>query len=247
MTRRKLVWLVVLFMSYEVLVWGLSLLFLPNWNNLLVGFVLTACGLTLAAVYWLVARLSQAANQANPQPQSTASAVPAPPVLKQEEDAAIASLIREANDRLKQSPTLARERLKSRLSDFPLYLVVGPEGSGKTSVFLAPKLDPELLAGQIYRESVVAPTRLGDIWFTRRTLVVEAAGVLFSSDAGRWRQLLGFLVSSRRKSSLMKLLAPAQGTNLSGVVLCCDVTAFLGIPDAARLAAAARLTQERLR
>ena len=57
MTKRKLFLLILLFIVYEAVVWLASLLFLAD-SALLVGFVLTVCGLTVLLVYFLVARLS---------------------------------------------------------------------------------------------------------------------------------------------------------------------------------------------
>lgn len=248
MRKRTLLLLAVLFIVYELVVWGLSVAFFSEANYILAGILLTACGLTVLVVYVLVARLSagaaQRSGQAAQEPPSPTSA--AAPGTDEDADA-IAAIIREANERLAKSPTLASQRVKSALTDFPLYLVCGAEGSGKTSAFLASKLEPELLAGQVYRDSAVVPTRLGNIWFARSAVIVEAGGGFFGGEPGRWNRFLTAFHPARSRSGLAKLFAPRAQTSLTSVVLCVDVGAFVGIPDSNRLAAMARLTQQRLR
>ena len=46
-------------------------------------------------------------------------------------------------------------------------------------------LEPELIAGQVYQEANVVPTRAANLWFARRSIFVEAGGKL----AGRRRRL----------------------------------------------------------
>src|SRR5689334_24086360 len=116
MTKRKIFWLALIFILYEVLVWGFSLVFLAD-NSILIGAVLTICGITLMGVYILVARLSaRAAPPAAapgpagpPPPQQQAPPPPAGPgAAPPEESQAMAALIGEANARLAQSPRLAK-------------------------------------------------------------------------------------------------------------------------------------------
>jgi type VI secretion system protein ImpL len=214
--------------------------------------VLTISGITLLGVYVLVARLSAKAN-APPAPAPSAAQPGAPPAPArstappQEESDAIAALVAEANGRLAQSPQLARERARSAITDFPAYVILGSEASGKTSLFLASGLDLELLAGQVHRESAVVPTRLANIWFGAHSVVVEAAGQFFSGDPGSWGHFLEMFRPARGKSGLGKMFAAAGQANIRAVVYCCDVSAFLGMPDTSRQAALAQRAQQQLR
>src|SRR5665811_1148758 len=63
-------------------------------------------------------------------------------------------LVREAESRLASSE-LGR---KATLAGMPVFLIVGREGSAKTSAIVQSGLDPELLAGNVFQESLVAPT-----------------------------------------------------------------------------------------
>src|ERR1035437_2866448 len=245
MTKRKLFLLILVFILYEVLVWVGSLLFLAD-SGLLVGFVLTVCGLTVLLVYALVAKLSGAAQA--PTPAAPAPETPAPATRPASAPSApVSALIQEANEQLSKSPTLASQRVKSTITDFPLYFVLGAEGSGKTSLFLASKFEPELLAGQVHRESVVVPTRLGNIWFADSAVVVEGAGDFFSGEDSRWKEFLASFHRPGGKSRFARIFGANAETKLSGVLLCCDAGAFVGVPDSARLAAIGRLAQLRLR
>ena len=244
MTKRKLFLLILIFIFCDALVWLGSLRLLGD-SGPLIGFVLTFCGLTVLLVYALVARLSGATQAPTPAtaPEtralapSTASPGPSP----------VFALIQEANQQLAKSPTLASQRVKSTITDFPLYFVLGAGGSGKTSLFLASKFEPELLAGQVNRESVVVPTRLGNIWFADGAVVVEGAGDFFSGEDSRWKDFLASFHRPGGKSRFARIFGANAETKLSGVLLCCDAGAFVGVPDSARLAAMGRLAQQRLR
>src|SRR5450759_2945372 len=244
MTKRKLFVLILVFILYEVLVWLGSLLFLAD-SSLLVGFVLTVCGLTVLLVYALVARLSGAAP--TPTPVSAREAPSPAPSPASARSGPVSALIQEANEQLSKSPTLASQRVKSTITDFPLYFVLGAEGSGKTSLFLASKFEPEVLAGQVHRESVVVPTRLGNIWFADSAVVVEGAGDYFSGEDSRWREFLASFHRPGGKSRFARIFGANAETKLSGVLLCCDAGAFVGVPDSARLEAIGRLATMRVR
>src|SRR4051794_37126132 len=109
MTKRKLFLLIIVFIFYEALVWLGSILFLAD-SGLLVGFVLTVCGLTVLLVYALVARL--------PPPAAPPPQTPAPPPETatpalgpaRARSGPVSALIQEANEQLAKSPTLASQR-----------------------------------------------------------------------------------------------------------------------------------------
>ena len=86
---------------------------------------------------------------------------PYPPVHP--DDEAMRALIAEANAALGQGAIACRQaRGGVSLSAMPLYLLIGPEGSGKTSTFLNSGIEPQLLAGQ--GTAPVAPRRLCNLW-----------------------------------------------------------------------------------
>ena len=74
-----------------------------------------------------------------------------------------------------------------------MYFVLGAEGSGNTSLFLASKFEPELLAGQVHRESVVVPTRLGNILKASELYANQRYGL---DPVLIWSRLYGLLPES---------------------------------------------------
>src|SRR5581483_9699991 len=251
MSRRKLIISLLLFLVYEIGVWfGAGALASPA-NFLLVVFVLSALGLTVLIVYALISRLTAAskpapaAQNAAGEPQPAPAAAPrggADPELE-----GISALLNEANKRLAQSPTLASRRVRSTVFNLPLYLLGGPEGAGKTTTFLQAGLEPELLAGQVFRDANVLPTRLANFWYASESLFVEPSGNLFSQDAGRWRGALDRLQAKSARRLLKKLFPAKTPPQLRGFVLFVDIGPFLGVPDPSRIGNLGRRIQERLR
>ncbi len=94
-------------------------------------------------------------------------------------------LFRDAEAKLAAS-RLGRE---ARLGTLPLVLALGDEGSAKSSTIVNSGLDAELLAGHVYQEGYIVPTRAVNLWFARDVVLVEAGGKLIE-DAGRWTAIL---------------------------------------------------------
>jgi len=142
-------------------------------------------------------------------------------------DDEIDSLVRDAEGRLASS-NLAQG---AKLSNLPVVFVIGEPGSTKTSTLLNSGLDPELLAGNVYQDNAVAPTRVANIWFARGMVFVEAGGKLLS-EPGRWARLL-------------QRLQP-RGQAPRAALLCFDAETFTRPGSAESLTAAARTLQARL-
>ncbi len=96
---------------------------------------------------------------------------------------------------------LAASRLgrEARIGTLPLVLALGDEGSAKSSTIVNSGLDAELLAGHVYQEGYVVPTRAVNLWFARDVVVVEAGGKVLE-DAGRWNAILRRLQPARLRS-----------------------------------------------
>jgi type VI secretion system protein ImpL len=141
--------------------------------------------------------------------------------------------IKEANNRLAQSrPGVGIENL-------PMIFVAGDRGTAKTSTILNSGLEPELLAGQIYQDNAIAPTRGANIFFARETVFVEAGGALMASPSA-WKDLIKKLRPGRLKTIGKSTQAPRA------VLVCFDLEAFTrqGASDA--ITAAARYLHDRL-
>ncbi len=106
-------------------------------------------------------------------------------------------LVHEASRRL-ESSTLGRG---ATLGKLPLIFLVGESGSTKTTTVLHSDLEAELLAGQVFQDNNVLPTRVANIWYTREALFVDTAGDLMQQQ-DRWKRLIK-LVQPGRMSSVI--------------------------------------------
>ena len=95
----------------------------------------------------------------------------------------IDTLVREAERRM------AASKQGDRLGNLPIFFLVGDTGSTKTSVMVNAGLEPELLAGLVYRDNNLVPTRTANLWFARRTIFVEAGGKL-PAEPAKWVRLV---------------------------------------------------------
>ncbi|HEY7389720.1 MAG TPA: type VI secretion protein IcmF/TssM N-terminal domain-containing protein, partial [Bryobacteraceae bacterium] len=208
----------------------------------------TAIGL-IAVLLFLIAsrlfgwwRLRRARAVAKPSPAPRAAAAPVHP-----DDQAMMSLLAEANAALAKSPLFAGTRRGRPLSALPLYLLVGPDGSGKTSAFLESGLEPQLLAGQ--GTSPIASTRLANLWLAGNAIFVEISGRVFGGELARWNQLLRLLRGESTLGFWRRLWGqPEKRVDLRGVIAFCDSKEFTGASsDPQRLERSTRDWQERLR
>jgi type VI secretion system protein ImpL len=127
------------------------------------------------------------------------------------------ALVQEAVRRLKHS-TLGRG---TNLSSLPLVYVLGEPGSTKTTVLLHSALDPELLAGHVYRDNDILPTSTANIWYTRQAIFVDPAGSMMG-QADQWRRLVKLLQPGRFSAALGKR---AQAPRAA--IVCFDCESFL--------------------
>ena len=142
-------------------------------------------------------------------------------------------LVREAVRRLKQS-TLGRG---TDLWSLPIVFLLGESGATKTTVLIHSALDPELLAGQVYRDNDVLPTSAANLWYTRQAIFVDPAGAMMAQRE-RWRRLVKLLQPARFSAAVgRKAQAPRAA------IVCFDSETFLqpGASEAA-VSAARRLS-----
>ena len=203
-------------LGYLVLAWlAGSALHLDTSRFYLLFAILAVLGMGGAVVFvWFWSKL-------RPKSGGAGAGVPSGP------DDEIDSLVRDAEGRLAAS-NLAQG---AKLSNLPVVFVIGEPGSTKTSTLLNSGLDPELLAGNVYQDNAVAPTRVANIWFARGMVFVEAGGTLLS-DPKRWARLL-------------QRLQP-RGQAPRAALLCFDAETFTRAGSADSLTAAARMLQARL-
>jgi len=146
------------------------------------------------------------------------------------------ALVREAIGRLKRS-TLGRG---SDLSSLPIVFVLGDSGATKTSVVIHSALDPELLAGQVYRDNEVLPTSAANLWYTRQAIFVDPAGAIMGQRE-RWRRLVKLLQPARFSAAMGK---KAQAPRAA--MVCFDCETFLQPGASEATVSAARRLSARL-
>ncbi len=112
----------------------------------------------------------------------------------------------------------ARGGGKPNFGALPVVIVLGPNGSTKTTTIIRSGLDPELLAGDVFRGETVTPTAGVNLWFAQSTVVVEADGSLID-DGPAWLRLMRSL---RPRSLRSALTGRAQSPRLALVCFGCD-------------------------
>jgi len=122
----------------------------------------------------------------------------------------------------------------------PVVLVLGPEGSTKTTTILRSSIEPELLAGEVFRGDSVAPTKSVNLWYSQQSIFVEASGRV-TADASRWLRLIRHLHPRRLRAALSR---GAQAPRVAVVCFSCEE--FLRPNSAESVPAASRMLRARL-
>ena len=131
------------------------------------------------------------------------------------EEREIESFVRDAEVRLAAS----RVGKEAKLGNLPIYFLIGETGAAKTSIFVHSGVEPDLLAGQVYQDSNLVPTRPVNIWLAQKSVFVEAGGRLLF-ETGRWIRLVKRLQPPRRR-----LFGGQQPPR--AVIVCVDSENFL--------------------
>ena len=147
------------------------------------------------------------------------------------------TLLRDADAKLRQA---GRAGAKS-LASLPLIYVIGDENSAKTQTVLQSGLDPELIAGNIYRDGLVAPTQLANIWLAGNYVLVEAGGAMLR-QAPLWLRLVRATIPARLGSIFGDSRLPARS-----VVVCVSIERILAPNTSEQIRALAQGLNERLR
>jgi type VI secretion system protein ImpL len=148
------------------------------------------------------------------------------------------ALIRDANQKLKQA---GRGGAKS-LAQMPVIYIVGDENAAKTQTVLQSGLDPELIAGQIYRDQNLVPTQSVNIWYTGSAAIVEAGGKLLR-DSALWQRLVRLTQPGKLGTALSKTaLQPTRAA-----VLCVSLERIMAPNTSEQIRALAQRMNERLR
>ena len=154
-----------------------------------------------------------------------------------EEQHELRSRFKDAQRTLRRS-NLYRGRSERWRNDLPWYLLLGPEGSGKTSLLDFSGLDFPLNKADSQRLTKnINGTRYADWYFADHAVLIDTAGRYLTQpdaqvDASAWETLLGLLRKRRARP-------------LNGVLVSIPVEQLLGGSEQA-LEALARQTRQRL-
>ncbi len=183
--------------------------------------------LALAAVLWFRRNNNKKKAEAA-EPETRGAAAPGAEELD--------ALFRAAEAKLAASP----EMKSASIARLPVFVVLGPQGSAKTSSVVNSGLDPELLAGHIYQDNTVIPTRSANFWLGRQVVFVEAGGKLLA-DPTAWKRLV-----ARLRPGQVGSVFGRQGQPPRAAVVCFSCDAFLKPGAADSVPAAARELRNRL-
>ena len=146
------------------------------------------------------------------------------------------TMLRDAERRLAAAQ---RPGAKS-LETLPLLYILGETNSAKTTSVLKSGFDPELLAGQVYRDQDIVPTSIANFWYTQAFAFIEPGDVVRRTPA-LWNRLIR-KTRPRAIRSAMGKQAPVRAA-----VVCVSSELFLGAGAQDALTAAARSTNQMLR
>jgi type VI secretion system protein ImpL len=145
-------------------------------------------------------------------------------------------LLRDAERKLS---TAQRSGGKS-LDSLPLLYILGEPNAAKTTTVLKSGLDPELLAGQIYRDQDVVATPVANLWYSQQCVLVEAGDAVRKSPP-LWRKLIR-KTRPRAYRSALGSQAPIRAA-----VVCVSCEQFAGTTASDTVLASARATNQMLR
>jgi type VI secretion system protein ImpL len=128
----------------------------------------------------------------------------------------------------------------ARPEKLPLVLFMGPTGSTKTTAIVRSGLDPELLAGDVYRGDTIVPTSAVNVWYAQGAVFVEAGGQVLDDEA-RWERLVRRIQPARLGAALWK---GSQAPRAAVVCFSCEELVKPGA--SAALESAARTLRARL-
>lgn len=216
----------------SVLIWLVLSWFIPGWVGLEgTGMWVLRSGLAivgvLAALLLVLLRMKK---------QQEAKARQAAQVQTGAGANELIAVVQEAEKRLAASQSAKGQKI----SELPLYFVLGDAGSTKTSVIVHSGLEPELLSGQVYQETSIIPTRLANLWFARGAVFAEVAGHILDNPAN-WVKFV-------------QRLRPGRASKATGggeqapraAILCVNSEIFLQPNAQDQLAALSRRMHERL-
>jgi type VI secretion system protein ImpL len=223
--KRILIGILIFLIYLALVIWGAFALHFEGIRLVFFCVILGLLGaLATAFILWYLHKLSRSSSQAGG--PDTPDAVN------------LNTLLRDADARVRQA---GRAGAKS-LAAMPLIYVIGDENSAKTQTVLQSGLDPELLAGNVYRDGLIVPTQLANLWLAGNYVLVEAGGALLRQPP-LWVRLIKATLPARLGSVFSKdSRLPARS-----VVVCVSIERILAPNTSEQIRALAQTLNERLR
>jgi len=248
MSLSRIFGLTLLFLFFEAVVAVATKVLAPDKSVILTCAEMTGLAICTWLVFALIAKLLSraAAPKTATAPKTVIPAKANVPAGTDSFTLEFTALVKEANRRL-LALQIEGQREAPTVASLPLYLVMGPEGSGKTAVVVNSGLEPRLLAGETQKDGDVVPTAVANLWFAEGALFVEISGRVLMQDSDRWEKALQILGQQRKSSRWETLLHGSRVcVNLRGVILVCDTDLLIRSKDVHRLATTARTLNDRL-
>jgi type VI secretion system protein ImpL len=148
----------------------------------------------------------------------------------------IDALVREAEAKLAASQI----GKGATIGALPVVLVMGEQGTAKTSTILNSGLEPELLAGVAHQDNQVAATRTANFWLAKNTIFAEAGASLLGEQS-RWVRFV-----RRLKPGSLKSMVGGNAQAPRAAVICVNAEMFTQQGSAEYFATVGRTAQARL-
>ena len=126
------------------------------------------------------------------------------------------ALVREAEAKLAAS----QMGKGANIGTLPVVLMMGEQGTAKTSTILNSGLEPELLAGVAHQDNQVAPTRTANFWLAKNTIFAEAGAQLLGEQS-RWVRFV-----RRLKPGSLKSMVGGNAQAPRAAVVCVNAEMF---------------------
>jgi type VI secretion system protein ImpL len=222
--KRVLIGILIFVVYMALVIWGAFALHFEGTKLILFCVILGLLGaLTIAFVIWFLHKASGGSTDAG--------GLDSPDAVN------LNTLLRDADAKVRQA---GRAGAKS-LAALPLIYLIGDENSAKTQTVLQSGLDPELIAGNVYRDGLVVPTQLANLWLAGNYVIAEAGGALLR-QAPLWLRLVRATIPARLGSVFGDSRLPARS-----VVVCVSIERILAPNTSEQIRALAQSLNERLR
>ena len=223
--KRILIGILIFVLYLALVIWGAFALHFSGTKLVLFCLILGLLGaLTVFFVLWYLHKLDVASGKA------TGPDTP--------DSINLSALLRDADARVHQANRAGAKSLAS----LPLIYVIGDENSAKTQTVLQSGLDPELIAGNVFRDGVTVPTQLANLWLAGNCVLVEAGGALLRQPS-LWQRLIKATIPA----SLGSVFSSDSRLPARSVVVCVSIERIMAPSTSEQIRALAQSLNERLR